>query len=236
MTALEIQKEMLKSVATALGVELCRQVTFVGGCTTGLLLTDAFTREQVRHTDDVDLVASVIGTVGFHRLQQQLIQRGFQHSSGESRDDFPICAMQWGKLRVDLMPDDEKVLGFSNRWYKAVMLTATRYALDAVTTINLIHPVYFIATKLEAYRGRGKNDVLSSRDIEDVLSLIDGRPELFGEVRAASPEVRRYISQEISRLIADASFEYAVSSQAFGFEDRENLLFQRLDELARMDP
>jgi hypothetical protein len=32
------------------------------------------------------------------------------------------------------------------------------------------------------------------------------------------------------------NFEYAVSSQAFGFEDRENLLFQRLDELARMDP
>lgn len=63
---------MLLEVARALGPDLCQQMTFVGGCTTGLLLTDTFTREQVRSTDDVDLIVHVMGPVGFAHLQQTL--------------------------------------------------------------------------------------------------------------------------------------------------------------------
>ena len=63
---------MLETVAKALGPKLCQQMTFVGGCTTGLLLTDDYTREQVRHTDDVDLIVHVMGYIGFHSLQRQL--------------------------------------------------------------------------------------------------------------------------------------------------------------------
>ncbi|CCG88017.1 hypothetical protein EPIR_2654 [Erwinia piriflorinigrans CFBP 5888] len=32
--------------------------------------------------------------------------------------------MQLGELRVDIMPDDEDILGFSNRWYKEAMENA----------------------------------------------------------------------------------------------------------------
>jgi hypothetical protein len=39
-------------------------------------------------------------------------------------------------------------------------------------------PVYFCASKLEAFRDRGKEDCQSSRDLEDVISAIDGREEL----------------------------------------------------------
>ncbi len=51
-----VHREMLINVAVALGTELFQKMVFVGGCTTSLLLTDAFTIEQVRHTDDVDLI------------------------------------------------------------------------------------------------------------------------------------------------------------------------------------
>ena len=40
MAALPVLQKMLEQVAKALGPELCQQMTFVGGCTTGLLLTD----------------------------------------------------------------------------------------------------------------------------------------------------------------------------------------------------
>ena len=50
-------KQMLVIVAQALGDELLQQVVFVGGCTTGLLITDKATLEAVRYTDDVDLIA-----------------------------------------------------------------------------------------------------------------------------------------------------------------------------------
>ena len=54
-------EQMLDLVAKALGNELLQQVAFVGGCTTGLLITDKVTQEAVRYTGDVDLITHVIG-------------------------------------------------------------------------------------------------------------------------------------------------------------------------------
>ena len=59
---------MIAKVAQALGDDLLPHVAFVGGCTTGLLLTDDFAREQVRHTDDVDLIVHVVGYMGMRQL------------------------------------------------------------------------------------------------------------------------------------------------------------------------
>lgn len=232
MNTLAIHKQMLEQVACALGAELLQTMTFVGGCTTGLLLTDAFTREQVRHTDDVDLIVHVMGYGGFNQLQEQLKKQGFTITIPDPDETFPICAMKLGELRVDFMPDDESVLGFSNRWYKAAMETATPYKLTETITINLVSPVYFIATKLEAFKGRGKGDVLASRDIEDILNLLDGRPELISEVQNATTELQNYIATEITLLLAVNDFEYAVSSQSKGSQAREDLIFKRLDLLA----
>lgn len=129
MAVMPVLQLMLETVAKALGSDLCQQMTFVGGCTTGLLLTDDYTREQVRHTDDVDLIVHVMGHVGFHSLQRQLQKQGFTIGMPESGETQPICAMRLGDLRVDFMPDDEEVLGFTNRWYKAAMETAKPYGL-----------------------------------------------------------------------------------------------------------
>lgn len=194
MEAPSILKAMLEKVALALGPELCQQMTFVGGCTTGLLLTDDFTKEQVRHTDDVDLIVHIIGYLGFSKLQEELRQKGFTCPIPENGEDPPICAMYLGDLRVDFMPDDEEVLGFSNRWYRQAMESASTYSLKDNLLIQLVSPVYFLATKLEAYKGRGNDDALGSRDIEDILNLIDGRAELLREVRSASSDVQSYIS------------------------------------------
>ena len=72
MSAFTTLQAMLCRVAQALGPDLRQQMTFVGGCTTGLLLTDDFTREQVRSTDDVDLIVHVMGPTGFAKLQTAL--------------------------------------------------------------------------------------------------------------------------------------------------------------------
>jgi hypothetical protein len=116
------------------------------------------------------------------------------------------------------------------------MATATPYELDAETIINLVSPVYFVATKLEAWKGRGRGDALTSRDIEDILHLVDGRPELLGEIQSSNVEVSTYISHEVSKLLDDNNFEYAVSAQSRGDSDRENLLFERLESLAGVRP
>ncbi len=233
MSISELQKQMVGSVAEALGPELRAEVAFVGGCTTAFLLTDEFVLEQVRHTEDVDLIVHVMGHPGFHALQQALRAKGFKDMPLDPSGNAPVCAMQLGDLRVDFMPDDPQVLGFSNRWYGEALKTATNHDLSENLSIRLVSPPYFLATKLEAYKGRGKGDTLASHDIEDLLMLIDGRDSLIDEVSAAPEELRDYLAEEFSHLLKDANFEYAVSSQAKGNSEREEILFERIEALAQ---
>lgn len=230
MAQVATHEAMIARVAQALGDDLLPQVAFVGGCTTGLLLTDDFTREQVRHTDDVDLIVHVVGYMGLHELEDTLRKRGFSHSLDE---DDPICAMKLGELRVDFMPDEENAYGFTNRWYSEALRTAQPFQLTDTVMIRLVLPVYFLATKLEAYKGRGRNDPLESRDIEDILALVDGREELMSEVTGTSEALRSYIAEQFRELLNHNDFEYAVQSTALNDPGREALIFERLEALAR---
>lgn len=225
-----VHVQMLAAVADALGPDLLSRVAFVGDCTTGLLLTDAFSKQQVRHTDDVDLIVHVVGHVGLAEFQSELGKRGFSHPMHEQ--GMPICAMMLGELRVDFMPDDEVVLGFTNRWYAEALQTAQLFSLPSGQTIRLVSPVYFLATKLQAYRGRGNNDPLGSRDVEDILTLVDGRAPLVTECMQAAEPLRNYIAQELRQLLPLNQFSYAVTSAAGNDAGREALIFERLDLLS----
>jgi predicted nucleotidyltransferase len=219
------QRRMIEQVALAIGPELLQQIAFVGGCTTALLLTDALSLEQVRHTEDVDVIVHVLGHVGWAALQKQLRQKGF---SDDMQSDGPICAMQLDALRVDFMPDDPAILGFSNKWYADALRTATPYAINARLSIRLVQPAYFVATKLEAYLGRGNNDPLGSQDIEDILTLFDGHATLVDELTQAPALLREYIGTQLQGLLNDRNFEFAVQSASSNDAGREELIFERL--------
>ncbi|TGT53755.1 hypothetical protein EN809_039110, partial [Mesorhizobium sp. M2E.F.Ca.ET.166.01.1.1] len=103
----------------------------------------------------------------------------------ESQGDTVICRMRLGELKVDFMPDDPDILGFSNRWYEKGIETAVTYALTDQLNIKRLAPELFVATKLEAYIGRGEGDLFMSRDLEDILLIIDGRPEIVAEILGA---------------------------------------------------
>jgi hypothetical protein len=56
----------------------------------------------------------------------------------------------------------------------------------------------FRATGRHAMRLRGSvsrpaGDFLASHDLEDIITVVDGRPELSKEVREASPQLREYL-------------------------------------------
>lgn len=225
MNIINLQKQMLTKVAESLGEDLINEVVFVGGCTTGLLITDEFTKEQIRYTDDVDLIVDVVGYSAWTNLQQQLKEHGFSIDMGEE----VICRMLLGELKVDFMPIDEKTLGFTNKWYKDAVQTAQDYALTEQLVIKLVAPEYFVATKLEAYLGRGNGDCLSSHDIEDLLNIFDGREEIVEEVNGASHLLKAYIAKQITLLLEDPNFEYAIQSLTNGDPDREELIFERLE-------
>ena len=56
--------------------------------------------------------------------------------------------MALGELRVDFMPDDPAILGFSNRWYRQALDTAQDFLPSPGRCIRLVTPAYFVATKL----------------------------------------------------------------------------------------
>lgn len=222
---------MLETVAKALGDDLRGRLVFVGGCTTALFIADEITLEGVRATDDVDLIVDLVGHAQWAQLQEQLRQKGF----AESPEDGVICRMRLGDLKVDFMPDDESILGFSNRWYAKGIETAVNYPLTETMTIKRLTPELFLATKLEAYLGRGNNDLLGSRDMEDILLVVDGREELVAEIQAADEDVRRYIAEQFRALLEHDDFDHFLAGNISGPEGRVDIVRERFFAISESD-
>lgn len=110
------------------------------------------------------------------------------------------------------MPLDEDILGFSNRWYRAAMKAAEVHRISADLDIRVVTAPYFLATKLEAFRGRGQGDLFASKDLEDVVTVLDGRPALVAEVGREPAELVAFLHKEIGQLIANPRFEDALSA------------------------
>jgi len=217
---------MIKEVADALGTTMVSEIAFVGGCTTGLLMTDSIAKESVRYTQDVDLIIDIIGYPAWTTFQEKLREIGFK----DAMDDGPICRMKLGELKVDFMPIDPNILGFSNSWYKKALETAQYYQLTPDTHIRLLTPPLFIATKFEAYLGRGNNDPIASNDIEDILNLFDGREELSREIQEAEYDIKEYISNKISNLLENQYFQYTVESHTRNSPGRAKIIYSRLEK------
>ena len=67
--------------------------------------------------------------------------------------------------QVYVMPLDEKILGFSNRWYRPAMKSAVERKLEPGLSIRVVNSAYFCATKLEAFASRGKGDYMAGHDL-----------------------------------------------------------------------
>lgn len=192
--------DLLELAADALG-ELLEDVVFVGGATVTLWITDPGA-PPVRPTKDVDVVVEVTTRTAFHEFESRLRSRRFSEDQ-----DGVIC--RWrraGGLILDAMPSDPSILGFANEWQAAAIPHAIKRELPSGTAIRAVSPPYLLATKLEAFKGRGKRDFLASRDFADIIALIDGREELAGEVAPAPPDLRAYLSAELADLLGDPRF------------------------------
>lgn len=226
MPTLDDHITMIRAVAKAMGSELCQAVAFVGGCTTALLLTDLYTKQQVRHTDDVDLIVHALSYAHWETLKEQFREKGFEE---KPVDDAPICAMFLGSLRVDFMPDDAEILKFGNAWYRDALECADLRDIGEGVTIKIVQPAHFVATKLAAYLSRGNSDPLESKDVEDILTLIDGRSEITNEILYADVKMRAYITAQLSELQKHRDFDYAVESASNGDAAREEAIHKRVD-------
>lgn len=58
------------------------------------------------------------------------------------------------------MPTDENILKFGNRWYKEAIINPITHQLTEDLVIRSVAAPYLLATKIEAFKARGKGDFL----------------------------------------------------------------------------
>jgi predicted nucleotidyltransferase len=197
---------MLETMAARLG-DLLPRLVFVGGSTVGLFITDPLL-PAVRVTRDVDVITEATSRQDYHQIEERLRTLGF---APDMRPDAPICRWCNGELILDLMPADENILGFANRWYQDAIASAQTVTLPSNHCLQVISPPYFLATKLEAFHGRGKGDYWTSHDMEDIICVVDGRAEIVTEVAQADSNLRSYLQQQFETMLANAHFREAIS-------------------------
>lgn len=72
--------------------------------------------------------------------------------------------------------------------------------------IRLVTAPYFLATKIDAFHNRGGDDFFASHDMEDIITLLDGRAEVVEEVIAAPADVRDFLAEEFERFLKNRAF------------------------------
>jgi predicted nucleotidyltransferase len=218
--------ELLTSIATAMGA-VREQVVFVGGCATGLLITQPLVADA-RATEDVDAIVEVASLVKYHALAEQLMAHGFKQTMA---DNTPPFRWYWHGMQLDLVPLDEKVLGFANRWYKPGFDAAITTALHSGLQLRHLSAPYFMATKLEAFKDRGNNDVYLSHDLEDVITVVDGREELMGELSSAPTDVRDFGAKTLRDVLQHPDFTNVLPG-IVSQSTRTGLVLQRFTKIS----
>jgi len=212
---------------------LIGELVFVGGCATALLITDKAAAD-VRPTLDVDAIAEITSYDEYAEFSEKLRKLGFQEDTSEGA---PLCRWRQKTTTLNVMPLDARILGFSNTWYRPAMDHADERELEKGLTIRLVAPVYFCATKLEAFAGRGGGDYIGSKDLEDLIAVIDGRTELVGEIRVAASDVRSYLAKEIKRLVSISAFREALPGHVLSdaaSQERVSTIISRLEEIGSL--
>ena len=210
---------------------LLGEVVFVGGSVLALLITDE-AAAPVRSTLDVDVVAAVTTYAEYTALAERLRALGFGE---DARDGAPLCRWLHGALVLDLMPVEPVVLGFSNRWYGPALDTAEPVPLPSGAMIRLIRAPLFLASKMEAFRGRGKRDFYASRDLEDFVAVVDGRESLTAELAAASTSVRAFLGEAARELLSEPRFRDALPGYLLpdaASQQRIGLVLERLGDMS----
>ncbi len=106
---------------------------FVGGAVTSLLVTDEGAGAP-RTTLDVDAIAEITSYAEYAAFGERLRSLGFSEDTGEGA---PLCRWVHSRAILDVMPLDEKILGFSNRWYREALESATMHQLFRISRSGL---------------------------------------------------------------------------------------------------
>ena len=180
--------------------ELANEVVFVGGATVALYADRP--SAEARPTDDVDILVELMHYRDYAAIEERLRSKGFTNDT----ESGIICRYRVQGIIVDVMPTGENTLGFTNSWYEQGYATAVTHALDEHYSIKIFHPVYFLATKMEAFNNRGDGDGRWSSDFEDIVYVLNNRNSIWEELQTSDTAVKAYLKEQFRFLLENEYF------------------------------
>lgn len=219
---------MLKLAATKLG-SLNDEVVYLGGCTTALFITDPLSLD-VRPTLDVDCIIDITTQGKYYQFTKKLAKQGFK----QSMEDSVLCRWRCDEIILDVMPTDEKILGFGNCWYKEAIQYATEHTIAKTLVIKAVTAPYLLATKIEAFKTRGNYDFYGSHDFEDIITVIAGNLSIVENILSASKELQIYLKDFFKLIIDNDNFQQALPGHVSDgpvTEQRVIMVMNRIKEI-----
>jgi len=222
--------QMLQTVAEGISA-LTKEVVFVGGAIAELYATNPALAD-IRPTQDVDCVIELNSRKEYSDLEAELRKIGFAHDTSK---DAPICRYIYKDIKVDVMPTDPEILGFSNIWYSEGIATSITKTLENKTEILVFTPPLYLAAKLEAHKGRGGNDLRQSHDFEDFIYVLNNCKTMLEEIENSSKEVKDYLKIECQNLINNKGLIEGVEcALPYGSIDEDvDIIFNKLRNIAK---
>ena len=202
---------------------------FVGG-SVAELYADNPAATDIRPTMDVDCVIELATYGSFHDFEQILRDRQFVNDIQSG----VICRWKYKGEIVDIMPDRDDILGFTNRWYHSGFKHREK-AMVEDTVINIPPLLYYIATKIEAVRGRGGEDLRFSHDFEDLVYVLNNKRE-FTELFDIENdrELTSYITSWAKEMLSRQNHREEIECMLpYGEYDRVDYIIEILNHLSR---
>jgi hypothetical protein len=175
------------------------EIVFVGGVTLGLLITDE-AAAPIRATIDVDAIAEIVTYADYIAFSERLRGAHF------TEDTDLTCRWHNGALTLDVLALNKEVLGFTNIWYEPALRHASAVSLPGGQVVRVITAPFFLGTKMEAFRERGRMDFQASHDLEDFVAIIEGREAILQEIAESPRDLRDYLAEAAMGLLAESRF------------------------------
>ncbi len=219
----------LRVIAEGLG-ELCGDVVFVGGSVAELYADDPAATE-IRPTMDVDCVIELATYGSLQEFESLLRKRGFVNDI----ESGVICRWKYNGEIVDIMPDRDSILGFSNQWYGPGFQHRIVFELPDGFAVHILPPLYYLATKIEAIRGRGGDDLRLSHDFEDLIYVLNNRQDIVSlfdveENKTLAEYISSWASEMLNRKNCREEIECMLP---YGDYDRVDYIIEILTHFKR---
>ena len=168
----------------------------------------------------------------YAELEAKLRQLGFKN---DTTAEFVGRYIIEGVI-VDLMPTGADILGFSNSWYTAGFKVAIDYKIDEHHTVKIFPATYFIASKMEAFKNRGKEDGRTSTDFEDIIFVLENRGSIWQEMNNTEPPLKNYLKNEFGKLLQNQYFEEWINAHtAFNSPSEAGFILRSLSEFVTIE-